>query len=764
MFYGFYGEDLKKKIQETMAKFLEHKSVPSENELDRQYRLFQERFGVYVLSGLQGENLIETMFNGANRDSLVYWLEFKSDESFKSQVYGSIAGGSAAKFLLWKRKEDQKWYSGQNQEELSIAKAVQKGTEIRDAILRGAERIEKIDPHNEQAYADLQEELDQNKACPVGQYVWIHKYYHMLFPNIINSVHAGFLLTHLLLCLGHKPKAQETKSLYTLTGQFMSLIQGLGPRPTVHTEKALLDPDLYGEAIKYYRIGTTAGLDGKSVWEVMREKGHVSIGWREMGDLKKYVAEDDQQTKANLQKAFIPHFDHPPVAAGKKINEIFRFFREIKINDLVAACEGETLLGIGRVLGPYEFIPDLGFPHTRQVKWLYLGPTKLVDSKEGVPSTVRRYKNFDNILNIRKLAGMPRIITPPGPLPPLPETLRRIEEILERKSQAILYGPPGTGKTYYAEKAAYELAARKAFQKSYERLSVQERLTVRGDGKTRGLVRMCCFHPSYGYEDFVEGIKPKIINDQVVFEPKEGIFKRICRDARANKDRDFFLIIDEINRGEISRIFGELITLIENTKREETTVFLPVSGDDFLVPRNVYLIGTMNTADRSIALLDLALRRRFGFLEFKPEYELLNGVLIGTLPLAAWLSRLNDKIAQNMGREGQNLLIGHSYFMAEGYAITSPALLKKILAEDLIPLLEEYCYGDYQKLAAILGDKLVDPAAQTIRKNLFDQDFQELAKALLAPYPELQKLEPQEDLTEVEANALEDEPDGGEPA
>ena len=310
--------------------------------------------------------------------------------------------------------------------------------------------------------------------------------------------------------------------------------------------------------------------------------------------------------------------------------------------------------------------------------------------------------------------------------------------MLQRKKQIILYGPPGTGKTFYAEMAAQELAARSRFKRPYAELDEEERGVLLGDGRTGGYVRMCCFHPSYGYEDFIEGIKPRPENGTTIFELRSGIFKQLCEDAHSQPAYDHFLIVDEINRGDISRIFGELIMLVENNKRGKA-LSLPVSGERFSVPENVYLIGTMNKADSSIALLDAALRRRFGFQELLPDYSLLEGVVFGTLPLASWLRQLNQRICQSLGRDARNMQIGHSYFMAKGKAIQSQERFRSILAEDILPLIEEYCYGDYAKMAEILGIGLVDTASQLLQYSLIQGDWAELENALLQPYPDIQQ-------------------------
>ena len=176
-------------------------------------------------------------------------------------------------------------------------------------------------------------------------------------------------------------------------------------------------------------------------------------------------------------------------------------------------------------------------------------------------------------------------------------------------------------------------------------------------------MRLCTFHPGYGYEDFIEGLRPKTVNGQMVFESRDGIFKRLCADAAKHPDRHFFLVVDEINRGDVPRIFGELITVIEHDKRG-WQITLPVTGSSFVVPRNVFLVGTMNTADRSISLLDTALRRRFGFVELMPDSSQLGGRTAGGLPLGAWLEALNARLRQHLKRDARNLQVGHAYLAA----------------------------------------------------------------------------------------------------
>ena len=144
----------------------------------------------------------------------------------------------------------------------------------------------------------------------------------------------------------------------------------------------------------------------------------------------------------------------------------------------------------------------------------------------------------------------------------------------------------------------------------------------------------------------------------------------LVQDARESPKQKFYLIIDEINRGDIPRIFGELLTVLEKDKRGKN-IILPVSQDVFSVPKNVFIIGTMNTADRSISLLDAALRRRFGFMELMPDSSVLGGSSVAGIPLRAWFDALNTRIRENVGRDSRNLQIGHSYLMQAGSPLRS---------------------------------------------------------------------------------------------
>ena len=250
----------------------------------------------------------------------------------------------------------------------------------------------------------------------------------------------------------------------------------------------------------------------------------------------------------------------------------------------------------------------------------------------------------------------------------------------------ILYGPPGTGKTYIVrEKAAAICGAE---------------LETYPDLVDQGRIAFITFHQSYSYEDFVEGIRPMTEDGKVAYEIRRGIFREMCKRAEGDPDNSYVLVIDEINRANISKVFGELITLLEPDKRlgaeNEIRVTLPYSGDTFGVPSNLYLIGTMNTADRSIALLDTALRRRFEFKEMMPEPEKWLQTVAG-VDLAKMLRALNQRIETLYDRDHT---IGHAFFLKKA----SLEELDAVFRRRVIPLLQEYFYEDWKKIAAVLNE------------------------------------------------------------
>lgn len=292
-------------------------------------------------------------------------------------------------------------------------------------------------------------------------------------------------------------------------------------------------------------------------------------------------------------------------------------------------------------------------------------------------------------------------------------------DMITSRLNQILYGPPGTGKTYQTIEKALEILDPEFLAENQERSDLKRRFDELVEAQRIAFVT---FHQSFSYEDFVEGLRAKVENGQLCYEVEDGVFKRLCERARksqadatsetyadATNEARFVLIIDEINRGNVSRIFGELITLIEPSKRfgaeESLEVVLPYSKDLFSVPGNLHIIGTMNTADRSLAALDLALRRRFTFVEMPPKPELLKDVVIeseegATVNVGHLLQAMNQRISVLLDRDHS---VGHAYFMS---LIDDPRLerLTAIFRYSVLPLLQEYFFEDWQHIRWVLND------------------------------------------------------------
>ena len=306
---------------------------------------------------------------------------------------------------------------------------------------------------------------------------------------------------------------------------------------------------------------------------------------------------------------------------------------------------------------------------------------------------------------------------------------KHIMDYPEIVKNMILYGPPGTGKTYITATYAVLICGWYTLD-TLKNMNHSKIMEIYHELEQEGRIGFTTFHQSYGYEDFIEGIRPVLDKEKtdaqnqseeqkseksrnLEYTMEAGVFK-----AEKSK-KPYVFIIDEINRGNISRIFGELITLIEESKRkgeaDERSVILPYSGLPFSVPSNVYIIGTMNTADRSIALLDTALRRRFSFVEMMPDTEVLKDIKIevpempdtvdkkagkSTIDIQKLLEIINQRIEVLYDREHT---IGHAYFCGLKKTATLDGL-KNVFKKSVLPLLQEYFFDDYEKIAMVLGD------------------------------------------------------------
>ncbi|MFB6836066.1 McrB family protein [Streptomyces sp. NPDC056361] len=472
------------------------------------------------------------------------------------------------------------------------------------------------------------------------------------------------------------------------------------------------------------RIGTS---DPRSDWGYFEADGIAAVGRDRVGDLHRYA---DQEEFAS---AYVSAYADSGLS-GQKLTaqaaEVWRLL-DLRVGDRVVATSGKSeILGVGRVVGNgYTWLPGRGPGrppwHAVTVEWDEESAGKLdepvadwgTSTVTDVPAPL--WRKIQGAAAARRVGAQddtPEDSAEPVEIPPLDDDLQRIDDALERRGQAVLFGPPGTGKTFHALRYAVRRLGElsedlpgvdplaepggTAFGATVEALTGSGRLTV------------VTFHPSYGYEDFVEGLRPVKGSAGLALEPTPGVFKRVCETAAANPGQLHLVIVDELNRGNLPRILGELITILEKDKRG-LPVTLPLTGDSFRVPPNVRLLGTMNTADRSVRMLDSAVRRRFAFLELLPDSRPLRERRVDQLHLADFLDELNRRIRTHLDREKQ---IGHAFFLPEGEAVSTAAEFAAIIRGEILPLLQEYAYDDYGLLAAFLGEGLVDTTAHTLRE------------------------------------------------
>ena len=275
------------------------------------------------------------------------------------------------------------------------------------------------------------------------------------------------------------------------------------------------------------------------------------------------------------------------------------------------------------------------------------------------------------------------------------EFFDKIHTLLEDKKQVIFQGPPGTGKTYVAQKLAEHWA------------------------ESDSNVMLVQFHPSYAYEDFVQGFRPKTADGgQVTFELRDGPLRQIAKRAAADQNGKYYLIIDEINRGVVAKVFGELYFLLEYRNKP---MRLQYSDEPFSLPPNLYIIGTMNTADRSIALVDLALRRRFHFVEFHPNEKPIQGLLgrwlADNAPEMAWVANVVDRANEEL--KDRHAAIGPSHFMKDNL---DEARVKLIWEHSVLPYIEERLFVDDDVRSKFSLNELRGKAARSSAGT--DEDLQ----------------------------------------
>ena len=584
-------------------------------ENEELYQLRDEFLSTWPLERVKGMS-VEEYTNLNKKDSFCYWLEAIT------QDLGSIWGGSAFKFGIYKRKDTKREFEKNALSDGEYAWLTKYGKTRDEAFEKVKSIIIDIIEKSQARDFKAIEPIDLGNATK-----W--KIAHLYSDNHILNVFSKDSLTGIAKKLGLE--FDKKISFYDLQDL---VLKQKSPEEDYFTFAGNLW-DLIDSNETHYWLYSPGEQAVK--WEEFYNEGIMAIGWDELGDLENYT------DRKSILKALINNYgggENQPNNVSA-IDDFCNGENKINIGDIVIVKKGtKTLLGYGRVTSDYYYDENREeFLHCREVEWFKKGEWDVDDNlprKTLTDTTLEKARYLLNIMNENTNK----------------QENNHMIELLKYKPQIILQGPPGTGKTREAKRIAKAL------------LGLGENDSLEGNEQ----FKLIQFHPSYSYEDFVRGIIAENTDGNISYVTKDKILAEFAKKALKDKDTPYVLIIDEINRANLSSVLGELIYALEYRGEAVQSMYVIEGENNLILPPNLYIIGTMNTADRSVGHIDYAIRRRFAFVNVLPK-DLTNE--LGDQFESELFAKVTNLFNTNLSPEfkKEEVQLGHSYFITKNTPI-----------------------------------------------------------------------------------------------
>lgn len=618
------------------------------DEIQQVYDEFRSRYAPEVLEALSDSELLRSMFytTESTNDSLCYFLEF---EARSRKFCGSIAGGSSYKFGLFQKKDDGIWITGSpsRPEELTDEQALSVGKEIRDALIRGSKIIETASLENLEDY----EKLDNDLNAALGKYAswgWVHKYFHMLFPDKLSAFHSTDWQKHILYALLIKP----SERYFARSGQ-IAMVSRYANLIYRHMFEACYDK--FGGVKKFCRLGTN---DREVTYtDEWKKQNIVGIGWNNIGNLEDFVSGNEINRKAVCEKIQEEYYSDNPTLASRKAGEIATFYRS-NTDTIFVTMDGHKLLALVDNVGKYYYDADGGMAHKKAGIWhcCFGADESLPNKAAGHMTSCYELTDEENLMYLYEkyyydlneeeeeevVSQMVEYIEP----------VYNTDLETEFECNRIVFGAPGTGKSYKLKDDSGKLL-----------------------DEADGTLERVTFHPDYSYAQFVGTYKPVTdANGDIRYAFVPGPFMRVYVDAIKSgrtEVKPHLLLIEEINRAKVAAVFGDVFQLLDRDDdgvseyeiqtSEDIRKYLaselggtPDNWKKIKLPNNMFIWATMNSADQGVFPMDTAFKRRWSFeyLGINQNEEKITGkiVLGGDEEPVVWnklRKAINDKLAKD---------------------------------------------------------------------------------------------------------------------